>query len=132
MCFFRELSKNYKDNLLRKYLWGTAFAFSGSQVFVIKLEVPEMMLETFARIFMTSGEFTVAEIADTKYGLTFDHLDGIVIESSQDHKFIGKSVIKGCQQSQFCNNSQVLFLSGKLFSFNTPWKHQSFLYFQEK
>lgn len=89
-------------------------------MYAIKLEVPEMMLETFARIFMTSAEFTEAEIADTKYGLTFDHLDGIVIESSQDHKFIGKSVIKGCQQSWFCNNSQLLFLSGKLFSFNTP------------
>ena len=60
---------------------------------------------------MTSSEFTAAEIADTKYGLTFDRLESIVIESSQDHKFIGKSAIKGCQQSWFCNNLQLLFLT---------------------
>ena len=77
---------------------GLLFIFSGTPVFVIKLEVPEMKLETFARIFMVSSEFTESEIVDKKYGLTFDRLERIVIEPSEDHKFIGKSVIKGSQQ----------------------------------
>ena len=101
---------------------GLFFIFSGSPVFVIKLEVPEMKLETFARIFMRSSEFTESEIVDIKYGLTFDRLERIVIEPSEDHKFIGKSVIKGSQQLQCWNNLQLLFLIHfrQMFPSNTP------------
>ena len=57
-----------------------------------------MMLGTFASIFMTSSEFTESGIADSKYGLTFDPVKQISVQSSSSDKVIGKSVFSQTAQ----------------------------------
>ena len=57
-----------------------------------------MMLGTFASIFMSSSEFTESGIVDRKYGLTFDPVKQIPVQSSSGDKVIGESVFSQTAQ----------------------------------
>ena len=48
-----------------------------------------MMLSTFGSVFLTSSEFTVATVADARYGVTIEPIKQVPIQTSGDDKVLG-------------------------------------------